>query len=264
MTNFYVYLHIKETDGTPFYVGKGSGNRAYVYGRNDWWKKTVEKYGYDVIILEDNLSEDVSLEREIYWIDRIGRRDLGKGTLVNLTDGGDGISGLIFTEEHKRKIGDSNRGKIHSKESIQNMIDSHQNISDETKRKMSESAKGNTYALGYKHTEEALNKMSESAKGNTNMLGKTHSEESKHQMSLAKIGSKHSKETKLKMAYSAIGKNLGLKRSDATKLKISKIVKGKIWIYNLELKRTKMIYTEELESYLQLDWIKGRKIKWNK
>jgi len=88
---FYVYLHIKLTNGEPFYVGKGNNKRCdSKKGRSNWWLKTVNKYGYDVILLEENLTEEEAFKEEIYWIYRIGRRDKGLGPLVNLTDGGDG------------------------------------------------------------------------------------------------------------------------------------------------------------------------------
>ena len=41
----------------------------------------------------------------------LGRVDLGTGILRNGTDGGEGVSGHRHTEEHKKKIGDSLRGR---------------------------------------------------------------------------------------------------------------------------------------------------------
>ena len=136
---YYVYLHIKETTGEPFYVGKGKGIRIdRKFGRSDIWNRIVNKYGYDKIMLEEGLTEEESFEREIYWINRIGRRDLGTGTLVNFTDGGEGNSNTIFSEERKRRIseGKKNSSYVHS---------------EETKKKMSESRKGKN--LGNKNAE---------------------------------------------------------------------------------------------------------------
>jgi len=98
--NYYIYLHIKLTDGEPFYIGKGTGKRCNKKtGRSKFWNNVIDKYGYDIILLEEGLTEQEAFEREIYWIDRIGRRDLGKVPLVNLNNGGiGGMSGYIFTD----------------------------------------------------------------------------------------------------------------------------------------------------------------------
>ena len=44
MNKFYIYRHIRLDSNTPFYVGKGSNNRAFVKsGRSDYWMKIVNK-----------------------------------------------------------------------------------------------------------------------------------------------------------------------------------------------------------------------------
>ena len=145
---YYIYLHIKLTNGEPFYVGRGCGQRAHTKnGRTDWWNKVVNKHGYDIIKLEEGLSNSKANELEIYWIDRIGRRDLGKGTLVNHTEGGDGSSGYKHTDESKKKI--------------------------------SEASVGRKGALGYNHTDEAKKKISEAHKGRVPHNKKYHTEEEK-------------------------------------------------------------------------------------
>lgn len=110
---YHIYLHIKLTDGSPFYVGKGimNGYRSKTKQyRSEWWHRIVDKYGFDIIILEENLTCSEACVREIYWIDRIGRRDLGKGPLVNLTIGGDGRVGYKMSDDQKRKISNSLKG----------------------------------------------------------------------------------------------------------------------------------------------------------
>lgn len=79
-------------------------------------------------------------------------------------------------------------------------------MSDETKRKMSKSQKGNTHRLGKKHSDETKHKMSEAKKG------KPKSDEHKRNMSKSQKG---------------VSRNLGFKHSDETKRKISEAKKGK-------------------------------------
>ncbi len=111
--NFYVYLHIKEDNGEPFYVGKGGKRSDKTKGkfrydtkhhRSIFWHNIVNKHGFDIIFLEIDLSEEEAFEKEIYWINRIGRRDLNNGPLVNHTDGGEGVSGRKHSDIDKKKI----------------------------------------------------------------------------------------------------------------------------------------------------------------
>lgn len=92
--SFYVYLHKKKTNGEVFYVGKGSSDRAWVRsGRNKLWHAIVKKHGYIVEIYERDLQEWYAFELEKDLISLYGRIKDSSGTLVNMTDGGEGISG---------------------------------------------------------------------------------------------------------------------------------------------------------------------------
>ena len=93
----HLYLHVKSESKEVFYVGIGNDKRPYVKGksRSKLWRNVVNKYGYEVIILSDNLTWKQACELEIYLIKYYGRRDLGEGTLVNMTDGGEGTVGWI-------------------------------------------------------------------------------------------------------------------------------------------------------------------------
>lgn len=101
--------------------------------------------------------------------------------------------------------------------------------SEETKRKLSESHKG-------KHlSEETRRKMSEARKGNKNMLGKHYSEETKRKMSEANKGKHPSEETKRKISEALKGKHYpkmseahkGKHHTEETKRKLSEVNKGK-------------------------------------
>lgn len=109
---YYIYFHINPLKNEIFYVGKGCDSRAFSKNRkNNLWHNIVNKYGYIVDIIEDNLTEQEAFEREIFYIKKIGRRDIGLGPLVNMTDGGEGNSGLIFSEEHRRKMSETRKGR---------------------------------------------------------------------------------------------------------------------------------------------------------
>jgi hypothetical protein len=108
--NYYIYFHINPLKNEIFYVGKGKNKRAFEkYRRSEYWLKYVKKYGYIIDIVEENLTEDEAFSKEIDYIKRIGRKDLGSGTLINLTNGGDGcVSPSIDT---KNKLSLANMGK---------------------------------------------------------------------------------------------------------------------------------------------------------
>jgi predicted GIY-YIG superfamily endonuclease len=72
MNNYYVYIH-KTKDGTPFYVGKGKGKRAWSTNRNANWKEFVQRIGeYDIELSHTNLSEEKALDIEKKLISEIG------------------------------------------------------------------------------------------------------------------------------------------------------------------------------------------------
>lgn len=112
-----MYVHKKKTNGEVFYVGKGSGDRAWSKaGRNELWVRTTKKHGFTVEIVLDNLQEWYAFELEKDLISLHGRVSNGTGKLVNMTDGGEGLSGAdhpyydpriwtfvnIHTDEHIR------------------------------------------------------------------------------------------------------------------------------------------------------------------
>lgn len=103
---FFVYTY-SYSDGTPFYVGKGSGRRHRVHycnakaGRNlDSWNirviRKIFESGEEPIIkkIVNHIDEELAVLVEQEFISKYGRRDIGTGILVNCTDGGDGAVNL--------------------------------------------------------------------------------------------------------------------------------------------------------------------------
>jgi len=111
----YVYRHTKLGTSEVFYIGIGSSAgyfRAHTpHGRSKWWNRVIEKYGYEVEILATNLNREEACDIEIILIDWYKRKDCCGGTLVNLTDGGEGTLGLVKTACQIEKWKASNKGK---------------------------------------------------------------------------------------------------------------------------------------------------------
>jgi len=131
---FYTYAYLRE-DGTPYYIGKGKGYRAYNKGKGEV-RLPVDKDR--IIFLKKNITEEEAFKHETYLIAVLGRKDLGTGILRNKTNGGDGNSGKIVSEETKKKLSDFNTGKV---------------VSETTREKISKTLKGR------KHSPETLERL---------------------------------------------------------------------------------------------------------
>ena len=145
LRNFYVYLHVKESDGTVFYVGKGTKFRwSRVYDRTQHWKNTAIKHGVICKIVAHDLSAEEALVLEKKLIASYGRQDQKTGCLVNLTDGGEGVVNYVWTEEHRKKISEAGMGKRHTPEAKEKIRQANvgRTFSAQTIKLMSDARKG--------------------------------------------------------------------------------------------------------------------------
>ena len=203
--HYYTYAYLRE-DRTPYYIGKGKGNRIYEKRKSIKPPKDKSR----IIYLKQNLTEEEAFKHEIYMIAVFGRKDLGTGILYNMTDGGEGSSGGIPSEETRRKMSEAGKGKIFSKEHRRKIGESNKRriVSAETRRKISDAHKGeNNHNYGKTLSEETKRKQSEVKIGENNPnYGKSHSEETKRKISEASKGKTSSKETRIKLREARQGK----------------------------------------------------------
>jgi hypothetical protein len=78
---YYTYAYLDDNN-KPYYVGKGSGNRAY----NPHSNVKVPEDKSKILFLKKNLSEKKAFEHEAYMIHVLGRKHLG-GLLENIHPG---------------------------------------------------------------------------------------------------------------------------------------------------------------------------------
>ncbi len=145
--------------------------------------EAIQKYGeqnFFIELVEEVESTERAYELEIFYIQKYNTK-VPNG--YNLTDGGDGIFGWEASEEYRQEC--SKRVKLLHKEKKVGMY-------------------------GKKHSEETKKKMSASSKGNKNCLGRTLSEESKQKIREKHLGKFVSEETKKKISenhHDISGKN---------------------------------------------------------
>lgn len=231
--DFYVYVLFRES-GVPFYVGKGWGRRWLHHerdaraGRRDYRCNIIRQmfalgfHEIPKIKLHEGLTDARAYEYEQALIAAIGRRP--HGPLVNLTNGGEGVSGLKQSPEHRAKLSAAARNRSpeyranlrarkHSPEAREKMAAAarRRGISLETRAKI------NAANRGRKHSPETRAKMSAAHRG------QTPTPETRAKLSAAKRGQEFSAETKAKISATLRGRKL----PPETRAKMSAVRRGR-------------------------------------
>lgn len=193
--NIYIGKTVNSLEERILQHLKSSKYNAYGY-----FLKAINKHGKDnfqwSILDEQSKTEEELSEQEKFFIALYKANGY---KLYNLTNGGDGISGLIRTEEHRIKLSKALIGKLIGSKNPN--FGNH--LSEESKSKISKSN------IGRKHSKESILKMAES-----------------------RMGFKHTEESKSKISKNNIGKHCGEKHPRFGK-KFPELSKRMIGINNL-------------------------------
>jgi len=100
---FYTYAYLRKSNGSPYYIGKGKGRRAFVKHKGVSTPKDKSK----ILFLKENITEEEAIKHEIYMISVFGRKDIRTGILLNRTNGGDGIFGSKNEKRNQIKGGNA-------------------------------------------------------------------------------------------------------------------------------------------------------------
>lgn len=177
MIFFYTYLWLRE-DGSPYYVGKGSGNRAFESCPRHHPPKDFSR-----IRVNYWLDEATALAYEVYLIDFWGRKDIGTGILRNRTDGGDAPPsqrGRTRSKAHREKIRQTLKRK-----GIRPPSRKGTKLSPVVIVRLTQSRDG------YRHSKATKQKIGKANRGNKARSGQTNSAEHRQKISLA-LKARHS------------------------------------------------------------------------
>lgn len=165
---FYVYTHKRQDNGEVFYVGKGTGRRAWSSnGRSERWKSIADNFGFDVEIIHENLTQSEAFEIEVYEISKAKE----KYELANIAKGGAGgtSAGYKHSDEVKQLISRTQKGRRKSEEHKEKLriANTGKKLSDETRARMSNvrKKKGTNHLEGIPKTDEHKKKLSDSLLG---------------------------------------------------------------------------------------------------
>jgi len=105
----YVYIYFDPVADEPIYIGKGTGARWKKHmNRKDMHpfvfrlRRMLRNGTEPVVEIYPHVSHKAAYAAEMCLIAKYGRKDLGNGPLLNLTDGGDGQYGM--SDQTRAKI----------------------------------------------------------------------------------------------------------------------------------------------------------------
>lgn len=217
---FYTYVYLDPLTLVPFYVGKGKGYRAHKHFHQTHSRPVAMKLrqlantGHrPKIEIYPAISERHALDVEIELIAAFGRRDLGTGTLFNVSSGGEttaGFTGRKHSEESKAKISAAGKGRVISQETREKLREaglkrdvSHlQSASSKEKRKLVCSSKDyqNKQSEAQKRISDPVRMRNLSMLAREKVLGRKESQETKDKKRKAMLGRVLSQETRAKIS----------------------------------------------------------------
>lgn len=201
---FYVYVLFR-LNGIPCYVGKGKDDRWLCHFKigaahtNRHLARIIAKAGgmLPKIKFREGLTEAEALALEVALIAAIGREARG-GPLVNLTDGGDGVSGMRHSVEAKTAIRTKMLGRVISKETRLKISAATLGkvVSEETRAKIGAASATKT------HSDETKRKIGDAQRGKYRVFSEAHCAK----LSAARKGTKLTESHKAAIAAAQIGR----------------------------------------------------------
>ena len=162
-----IYAYVDTMDNSVVYVGKDSH-----IGENRRHKQHFQQSNYDGQPINRVLQNNPNRYeyKKVFVFDDITDTELNQlemqqialfNPLFNFTKGGDGIKGFRHSEESRRKISESHKGKVCSVETRRKIGEANKgkSPSQETRKKISDN--NGRYWLGKKLSDEHRRKMSE-------------------------------------------------------------------------------------------------------
>lgn len=162
--NYCVYKHINLETNKTFYIGKGLKTRPYSkFHRNKYWNNIVNKFGYKIHIIKNNLTNVEACDLEYKLICLYKRYNLAEANLN--TDYGIG-GRLGRTDEDYELIGKKVSNKTKGTRAGEKNPNFNKEVTLQTRNKISRAKKGNRKGIS-QSKEHIINKANSKKKKNS-------------------------------------------------------------------------------------------------